>query len=248
MKALHIIPALTLIAVLLIAPVSAAMEFTPSVAQKTAEFVATEVNEAGEAVVGYVQTADGTVLPGLTEENTKIVAVAKIEEAPEEVRVVLEQAVQQLKETPVAEIVEDFAAVWEEVTEGAPVENAAVAHMFDISTDVEIPEGATLSFTVANPGIQKDVPMMVLHNYKDDLWEIVPHTRNENGDIIISVTGLSPFAIVADNSKAPVVDDNAPTSPGTAEAPFNYGFVMMAAALASVLALGCVKAAKRTAK
>ena len=247
MKALRIIPALILAVALLIVPVSAAMEFTPSVAQKDAEFVSTEVNAAGEAVVGYVQNADGSVVPGLTAKNTTIVAVANVEKAPEAVRVVLEKAEKQLKDTPVAEIVPDFAAAWEKATEGAPVENAAVAHLFDISTDVEIPVGATMSFTVANPGIAKDVPMMVLHNYEGDKWEVVPHTRNANGDILISVKGLSPFAIVADNSKAPAAGSGAPKSPSTAQT-VDYSFVMMAAVAVSLGVMGCVKAVKRTEK
>lgn len=250
MKAFRILAALLLSASLLTVAVSAATDFTPSVVEKSAEFVSTETDENGDPVVGYVTDADGNVVGSVAITSMSITPLSDADAASDEIGAALANSVDYLNNNNLDDsTVPGIEAAWEEATDGAPMENAVVAHVFDVSFDGEIPEGCSISFTIKDPGIAEDAPLLILHNYADGEWEIVPCVRNADGSITITVSSFSPFVIITDSSKAPAVDANAPKSPSTGiEETVNYIPALIVVAVAGLGAAVAVKASKRTAK
>lgn len=251
MKTIRNLAAVLLSASLLTVSVSAAIEFTPSVEEKTAEFAYTETDGQGRPVVGYTRDAEGRLTESISSDAMVITPLSKANTAAQVVRDNLSRAEKALRETAIETLIPTFAEAWQKASDGAPVANATVAHIFDVTLEGTIAHGHTLTFTIKNPGIAQDTAMMVLHNYTGDRWEIVPHTRNEDGDITITASSLSPFAIVVDNGNAPVVDDGAPQSPGTGveeTANMQYLLVILVIAVAGLGAILAVRLSKRAAK
>ncbi len=247
MKTLRILSALLLIASVLLVPVSAATEFVPSIEDKGLDLVDREFDEEGYGIVCDVETVNGTLVVKLSRKTTTITNFSEMDKASEEIQEALKEAAEQLKSTPLDELVPGFAEAWAELTGGGPVINAVVTHLFDISTDYEILEGNKLHFNLKEHDVHPDTYVMLLH-FVDGKWEIVPCYQKEDGYIEFWVDGLSPFALVIDNEGAPVGDADAPQSPATEESAFPFAPVAAAVVL---FGFGCfcfVKASKRTAK
>jgi len=211
MKALRILSTF-LIAVILLSASVAAADFTPSVEVKPAPEVVTVTDDAGNPAAGVITAEDGTV-SYITVEDIAVTAKA---DASDTVLEVIEAAADELAATELSDLIPDFADAWADVTGGAPVENAVVADVFDISADVEIPAGGKLTITLAPQGITEDDIIIVLHKV-GDTWKVEPHTRDGKGNIVTTVTSLSPFAIVKDSAAAPAADAEDPRSPQTSE-------------------------------
>ena len=213
MKATRILSAIVS-AVCILCVSAAAADFVPSVEAKNAPEVVYMVDASGNPAAGRITAADGTVS---YMDTAAITITAKTDtEADAAVLKTIGTAMEELTEKALPELIADFAAVWADVTEGAPVENAVVATVFDISSDVEIPEGGELTITLSPKDIAAEDFIVVLHKVRDT-WKVEPHTRDGKGNIIITVSSLSPFAIVKDSAAAPVKGSDAPRSPQTEE-------------------------------
>ncbi len=197
MKSLRALSLMMVVAMVLSLSIIAAPITVPSVQKSDIEFSSTETDKFGAPVVAYIYDENQNVV-GTISTADMIVAPAAAE------------AVASLKNTDVETLIPDFANVWSEVSEGAPVENATVAAVFDISLGASLAAGTSVTFTVKNPGIASDVAVMVIHNYEGDKWEVVPSERTADGDIKITTNSFSPFAIIVDNNAAPSTDVTSP--------------------------------------
>lgn len=243
MKALHALTAAVMTAALLAVPVSAAMEFTPSVEEKDAAIVSMGTDANGKQVAAYVTDENGNTVAVGAEYLS--ITVSGDKKADKEILDLLAQAKKELTTTDIETLLPDFAKLWEKASEGAPVENAVVTHLFDVTMSDEVEIGKNVTFTIQNPGIALDAPVLILHRTAEGKWESVPFTRDANGNFVITSTSLSPFAIVVDSAAAPAVDPNAPTSPGTSAVVVSSASVAVAA-IVSVLGVGCAVKTKRS--
>jgi len=241
MKALRAITAIVLATLLLSISVTAA-DFTPIVEFKAAPKVITVTDAEGNPAAGTITDAEGNV-SYIPVESITITASADLETAPEEVKAIIDDAKTALTETALTELVPEFETAWTEVTGGAPVENAVVSYVFDISSEVEIPEGSALTLTIAPQDVTAEDMIVVLHKVGDN-WIVEPHTFDENGNIVITVTSLSPFAIVKDSAAAPASAADAPEAPKTGMTEFA---VVLAVAFAGLSVVCFTKASKRVA-
>jgi len=216
MKALRYLAAVIVAAMLTTVTVMAApIDFVPSVEKNEVGFPTDKKDEDGNNIVGVITDSEGKEIEKINDLEMKITQIGDKSEGNEEIQNKLDNAKNQLQKTPVDNIIPNFEKLWKDTTDGAPVENAAVSYIFDVSLNANIPEGAEISFTIKNPGIDPDTYMMVIHNYEDDKWENVKFTRNSKGDITITTNSLSPFAIIVDNENAPSASANSPRSPKT---------------------------------
>lgn len=255
MKTLKILTTSLLAAALLTGSAFAA-DFTPSAQEKPAEIASLGKTEDGKEIGAQITDEEGNVVGNFSLDDIVITAVSAVSDPaasdlPAEVVENLTKAKETLAEKELNEVVEDFDAIWEEATEGAPVEQATVAHVFDVTIDTSnVPEGASISFAVKNPGIPTDTKFVILHNYATDKWEVVPYELLPNGDIKITAKSLSPFVIVVDNGNAPDkgdVESPKTYNDETAVESVNYLPMLLIVAVAGVGAAFAVKAYRREA-
>lgn len=172
---------------------AAAANTTPSIEQKSAPSVA-------------VQTSSGAAVSA---SDITVTGLGSTASASAEVREVLTAAKADLTSKPLTTLVADFANTWKDATGGAPVENAVVANIFDVTITPEaaaaFANNGTMDLTFAVADITAADKVVVLHKVGND-WKVEPSRRGANGEIIVTVSSLSPFAIVVDNGAAPADD------------------------------------------
>lgn len=235
MKTLRIFASVIAAAIFLgLAVCAAPIDFIPSIEQNGVTLEVTEILEDGSSVVGLVSDAAGNIIYKLTDGELIVTVLNQDVIQNEEIYNNLKNAKDQLKANDIETLLPGFSTLWSDTTDGAPVENAVVAYIFDVYTTYAIPEGATLRFIVKNPGVAVDTSMMLIHNYEAALWEAADFTRDEAGNIIVTVDSLSPFAIIVDNGAAPSTGTDAPRSPQTGVVD-----VLPVVGCAIILAAGC---------
>ena len=104
-------------------------------------------------------------------------------------------------------------------------ENLIVKDIFDVSITAEYKEQLAVeghSITIRlKTGLSADIPVMGMHNYEGDKWEMIDHehtVRHDNGDISLTLDSLSPVALVVDKTMLNAPSTVTPTEPAT-EAP-----------------------------
>lgn len=248
MKTLRIFSALLLVACVLMIPVSAALEFVPSIEQKNGLIVnplSTDAN--GDKILGTVKTADGKTTY-LTSKQVTLTNLSEADDADEEIENGLNQAYEQLKKSDIETVLPGFSAKWAEITGGAPVSNAVVAHLFDISSTTNIESGSTVTFELDGHGLVQGAYIVIIHNYDGDKWEIVPGTWTMDGNIRFTVSSLSPFALLVDSGKAPTTSSGAPSSPSTAETDLSVLTAVICLAAVAFSSVCAVKLSKKSAR
>lgn len=235
MKTLRIFASVIAAAILLgLAVYAAPVEFDPSIEQNGVTLEVTEILEDGSSVVAQINDAAGTVVDKVTEGELIVTVLNQDVIQNEVIYENLTNTKEQLRSNSIETLLPDFASIWSDVTGGAPVENAVVSHIFDVYTTYEIADDQTITFILENPGISLDTSIIVLHNYEANLWEAADFTRDEAGNIIVTVDSLSPFAIIVDNGAAPSTGTDAPHSPQTGVVD-----VLPVVGCAIILAAGC---------
>ena len=235
MKTLRIFASVIAAAIFLgLAVCAAPIDFVPSIEQNGVTLEVTEILEDGSSVVGLVRDTNDNIIDKVTDGEMIITVLNQDVIQNEVIYDNLTTAKEQLRTSSIETLLPDFATIWSDVTGGAPVENAVVSHIFDVYTTYEISESETITFMLANPGIALDTSILVLHNYEANLWEAVDFTRDEAGNIIVTVDSLSPFAIIVDNGAAPSTGTDAPHSPQTGVVD-----VLPVVGCAIILAAGC---------
>lgn len=250
MKLFRSLVAVVLLLCIFVLPVSAA-EFTPSAEEKDGPGLVGVPGE-GKGVVGIIHNGNGHGVDKVLEDEVLITPIkdADKEGLPEEIKSALEESNKELEEKDLDELVPGFEQLWNNLTEGAPLDNAVISNIFDIRVigDKEAlldgEHSLTISFKLQ--GITaEDYFLLIGKNLEDGTWSNVEYTISEDGVITVTITKETPFAVVVDNGNAPDVDPDAPDSPQTGV--FDYTFYAVVAMLlfAFVSLVSFVKAKKQ---
>jgi len=244
MKAIKVFAALTLAAAMLAMPVLAA-EFVPSIEYKDGiqlnSYTLEEINTPCRTVhiIPFYRIYEDDFI----DEDLLGLDYDISEDMEESVRISQRNAQEELKNNLLQDIVAGFEEVWARITGGAPLENAVVTDLFEIvlicSEDqvFKTDEKVTVSFTVE--GIGPDDLFVIIHKPTgSDKWVAEEnYTIDENGVITMTVDKLSPFAIVKDSGKAPVVTVTSPQT-GVTEFTAAAAVLSMAALVAGGVVVG----------
>ena len=250
MKLFRSLIAVVLLVCVLVLPVSAA-EFTPSAEEKDGPDLVGVPGEE-ENVIGIIHNGNGHFVDEVLEGEVLITPVkdADKEGVPEEIKSALKEADEELDEKDLDELVPDFEQLWNNLTEGAPLDNAVISSLFDIrvigdkAAWLDGEHRLTISFRLR--GITaEDYFLLLGKNLEDGTWSNVEYTVSEDDVVTVTITKETPFAVVVDNGNAPVVDPDGPDSPQTGV--FDYTFYALAAMIlfASVALISFVKAKKQ---
>lgn len=135
-----------------------------------------------------------------------ITPYSRIMSAPLDIQVLLRNAKFDLDNYPLEDLVTNFAIIWSSVTGGAPIENAAIIDLVDVTVtgnrDIYFNGKSPLTFTISVPGISAGDKVMVIHK-TNGTWVWEQDISVADGKITITVKNLSCFAIIIDNAAAP---------------------------------------------
>lgn len=248
MKLIRIITAIALVVSSLVLTVGAA-EATPSVELGEGIQLIETTDEDGNRVVATINDENGDlvrkvlwgeliVTPISSAYNDSIELDADIEKT-------LLDTEAELDAKPLSEFLAAFEAEWKAATEGAPLENSVVAEIFDARLVGDVAtylEGAnTITFSLKLDSITAEDAYLLLHKYS--AWENIKCEMSDDGVITITVDSLSPFAVITDTEKAPVVEPDAPDSPQTGVAEYSV-LAAIGAVLFTALAVVFAKKAR----
>lgn len=157
---------------------------------------------------GYGIGGGGNVPPAATG-KIAIYYWADVNSAPLDAQVKLRNAKYDLDNFSLEELVTDFAKVWSKKSGGAPVENATVATLADVSIEGPIDDvmhgGSTMSFSLNVAGLTPDATALVIHDVYGS-WIVEDNVSVADGKVsITTVNGNSCFAVIVDNGAAPAV-------------------------------------------
>ena len=246
MKKLALFLSVLLIAVTLAAPVSAAVNFNPSVEQKPAPTVDPITDSNGNQVSAIIRDQNGEEVHGVDAGEITVTPVSALEQAAEAISEMLSNAYEQIQQAnTIADLVptigEFLQSIGNTVTQ---VADLVVRDVFDVSLTGTAAEylaqegnNITLRFDV---GVAPSATLIVLHNYEGSNWEIIPDDRvvqNADGTVDVTFDSLSPIAFVVDSTETDTsasTDADAPTSPQTGDSS------LPPVAGAGLIALGCV--------
>lgn len=138
---------------------------------------------------------------------------ADADSAPITIKVLLQNAHYDLENFSLDELVTDFAKLWSKKTGGAPVVNAVVATLADVSIIGPVDDVKNgrppITFTLDVPGIAAGDIVFVIHKVNGN-WVIEENVAVADGKVTVTtVNGNSCFAVIVDNGAAPAVA-NAP--------------------------------------
>lgn len=246
MKKLALFLSVLLIAVTLAAPVSAAVNFNPSVEQKPAPTVDTVTDANGNEVSAIIRDQNGEEVHGVDAGEITVTPVSALDQAAADISEMLTKAYEQIQQAnTIADLVPtigDFLqTIGNTVTQ---VADLVVRDVFDVSLTGTAAEylaqegnNITLRFDL---GLAPSATLIVLHNYEGSNWEIIPDDRvvqNADGTVDVTFDSLSPIAFVVDSTETDTsasTDADAPTSPQTGDSS------LPPVAGAGLIALGCV--------
>lgn len=245
MKKFAMFLSVLLIAVTLAAPVSAAVNFNPSVEQKPAPTVDTVTDANGNEVSAIIRDQDGNEVHGVASGDITVTPVSALDQAAADIREMLTNAYEQIQQAnTIADLVPTIGDFLQTIGSAAQVADLVVRDVFDVSLTGTAAEylaqegnNITLRFDV---GVAPSATLIVLHNYEGSNWEIIPDDRvvqNADGTVDVTFDSLSPIAFVVDSTETDTsasTDANAPTSPQTGDSS------LPPVAGAGLIALGCV--------
>ena len=208
-----------------------AVEFTPSAENKDAPEVVSMTDEDGNEVDVLVYDEDGNLVSDTGAYSIVITPASRPQDAPtDEIADQLEEAKDQIEEADtVAELTSGMhialrlakAASSDAADQDVEMEDLVVFDLFDVTLmkgdDVVEDINGSITFSIQTT-LTPDDMFFVLHNYADDDWEVVENISiDENGVLTITLTGLSPIAIITTAPVTADTDAGAPTSPQTGE-------------------------------
>lgn len=206
MKALRIATIL-LIVVSLFVITANAVEFTPSV----------EFKDAPE-IVNPADPDD----PKANEDELEITPVGRLgdEDIDEDIKENLTDAKNDLEGNDDWEdILDNFEDIWNEATDGAPIEHAIVSDIIDVryKEDPDHDGTVTIVFDMKLQGLDSDDLFVIIAKPEGGVWAAVDYTISEDGIVTITVGNKSVFAIIRDKSAMP---DIGPDGPATGVSPY----------------------------
>ncbi len=237
--------------------------FTPSAEAKAEPEIVTQ-----DGAAAVITDARGNIIKNLAKGEVVITSVANKNAAPSAaIKEQLADAQTQIKEADklddlTGQLRNALSAAKQQTSsssiKNAQLEDLAISNLFDVAYVVDgavtpIPSNGRITF-ILKTDLTKDDLFFVLHNIKDDVWEVVPEEDTElydNGDLAVTVDSLSPFAIVVDRrayaagGTTPTAGgDTTPVSPKTGET-VNYTYLAGTVAMLVCAAFLCVKGTKR---
>ena len=247
MKKFAMFLSVLLIAVTLAAPVSAAVNFNPSVEQKPAPTVDTVTDANGNEVSAIIRDQDGNEVHGVSIDSGELIVtpISQASQAAQAISEMLTNAYEQIQQAnTIADLVPTIGDFLQTIGSAAQVADLVVRDVFDVSLTGTAAEylaqegnNITLRFDV---GVAPSATLIVLHNYEGSNWEIIPDDRvvqNADGTVDVTFDSLSPIAFVVDSTETDTsasTDADAPTSPQTGDSS------LPPVAGAGLIALGCV--------
>jgi LPXTG-motif cell wall-anchored protein len=254
MKKISAVLVLTLLLGLFAFPASAA-NFKDSVEQKQAPTVTTITDKTGEtikdkdgnAASAVIRDKSGNTVVGISATEIVITAVADTSastELTQEAQEKMDNAYEQIQNvSSLAELVPELDNILETLGFEGTSDDLVVQDLFDVTVSDDVLEylaaGNTLTLRF-DLGLNPDDIAVVLHNYEDDLWEVVDSVVNEDGSVDATFTSLSPVAIAVDSLNVEVdTSDDAPTSPQTGT-DHSVTWIVMAALMICAVAVGAV--------
>ena len=247
MKKFAMFLSVLLIAVTLAAPVSAAVNFNPSVEQKPAPTVDTVTDSNGNEVSAIIRDQNGEEVHGVSIDSGELIVtpISQASQAAQAISEMLTNAYEQIQQADtIADLVPTIGDFLQTIGSAAQVADLVVRDVFDVSLTGTAAEylaqegnNITLRFDV---GVAPSATLIVLHNYEGSNWEIIPDDRvvqNADGTVDVTFDSLSPIAFVVDSTETDTsasTDANAPTSPQTGDSS------LPPVAGAGLIALGCV--------
>ena len=229
MKKLAVFLSVLLVAVTLAVPASA-VTFTDSVEQKPAPTVEPMIDANGNEVAAVIRDENGNEVAGVDATQITVTPVSDLTNAPEEVRVMLENAYEQIQQADtVADLVPDvdLGQVLQAMGSIAQVADLVVRDVFDVSVsgaaaEYLAQEGNNITFRFGL-NLAPTATLIFLHNYEGSNWEVIDNDRvviNADGSVDVTFDSLSPVAFVVDQTETDTsasTDDDAPTSPQTGD-------------------------------
>lgn len=247
MKKFAMFLSVLLIAVTLAAPVSAAVNFNPSVEQKPAPTVDPITDSNGNQVSAIIRDQNGEEVHGVSIDSGELIVtpISQASQAAQTISEMLSNAYEQIQQAnTIADLVPTIGDFLQTIGSAAQVADLVVRDVFDVSLTGTAAEylaqegnNITLRFDV---GVAPSATLIVLHNYEGSNWEIIPDDRvvqNADGTVDVTFDSLSPIAFVVDSTETDTsasTDANAPTSPQTGDSS------LPPVAGAGLIALGCV--------
>ena len=242
-----------LAAILVVAAMSVSVfaeNFTPSVEQKGAPDVVVTKDSNQNDVVAIIHDGSDKEVYGVPAGKLIVTPYAQAKEASPEIEKMLTDAYQQIKQTKTlanltAELNDAVAKLKEEMgIKELKVENLVVRDLVDVSLDSELKaqylkDGNTISVTF-DLGMKADEPLLVLHNYEADKWEVIANdcvVRHDNGNVTITFDSLSPVAFVVDGTVYGAQTEQGPATGDTNNAAMWIGAIVLAAGVAGVVVI-----------
>ena len=247
MKKFAMFLSVLLIAVTLAAPVSAAVNFNPSVEQKPAPTVDPITDSNGNQVSAIIRDQNGEEVHGVSIDSGELIVtpISQASQAAQAISEMLTNAYEQIQQADtIADLVPTIGDFLQAIGSASQVADLVVRDVFDVSLTGTAAEylaqegnNITLRFDV---GVAPSATLIVLHNYEGSNWEIIPDDRvvqNADGTVDVTFDSLSPIAFVVDSTETDTsasTDANAPTSPQTGDSS------LPPVAGAGLITLGCV--------
>lgn len=232
MKKFAMFLSVLLIAVTLAAPVSAAVNFNPSVEQKPAPTVDTVTDANGNEVSAIIRDQNGEEVHGVSIDSGELIVtpISQASQAAQAISEMLTNAYEQIQQADtIADLVPDVdvASLLTAMGSGSSVEDLVVRDVFDVSVSGEAAEflaqeGNTITFRF-QLNIAPSSTLLVLHNYEGSNWEVIDDDKvviNNDGSVDVTFESLSPVAFVVDQTEtytSASTDADAPTSPQTGD-------------------------------
>ncbi len=183
--------------------------FLFTLATFAAEFVPSIEIKDGPTLVDQDGAEDDTLLitppSGKDDDNIHEDIVNNLDDALQD----LEQALQDL--------IDNFDEIWDDITGGAPSDNAIISDVFDVRYESELGkdgDSTSVTFRVTVQDIEpEDLFVIITKPYGENAWRRVNFTIDEDGIIRIEGDTKSAYAIIRDKTALPT---QGPDGPATA--------------------------------
>jgi len=222
MKLVRIFAACVLVITLLAGNVYATA-FSSSPERDDPLFVETE-GEDGKIIIGTIYNEDGSVYGYVYKDEMIITPIEHVYRDDIEVRKEIEETLleveKELKDNTWTDIIPDFAEKWEEVTGGAPLENAVLAKLFDVrlidSLTGVLAEGRRITFSVKFKDLtEEDIFLLMQRLFDKKEWQFDKYSMKDNVLTLTITNAIAHFVVVKDSGEPPVIPPDAPDSPQT---------------------------------
>lgn len=151
-------------------------------------------------------------------------------------------------EDAIHDLIESFAEIWDDITDGAPIENAVISEVFDVRFPDELGiegDGGEITFDFKATGLEYgDSFIIIAKPSYEESWKVVNYTINENGIITIEGTSKTVYAIIRDSAEMPM---DGPDGPATGVSEYLRPAIIGAVLFALGAVFCVVKIGKRNA-